>query len=116
MSNESERLEELSQRLRALERQSLRWRVILIVILLVIAAIPVTWFAMEAQTLESKSFVLVDSAGKERATLSVSTDGSPSLVFYDANGKIVAMLHTKPGGSPQLGLYSATGDTLFKAP
>jgi hypothetical protein len=116
MSGPANSIEELSRKVELLERQHHRGRILLIIVLVVIALVPITWFAKESQSLESKSFVLVDDSGKQRAILSVSADGSPSLVFYDARGKISAMLHTKATGIPTFGLFSSAGDTLFRAP
>ena len=109
-------LDSLSQRLQRLEKHSFRWRIVYLVFLLVIVSVPITWFAHEQVTLESKSFIMVDNQGRERATLSLSADGSPSLVFYDSGGKILALLQAKSSGSASLGLYSSSGDTLYKAP
>lgn len=63
----------------------------------------------------ARKFVLVDGAGKTRATLGFDTAPgfapakSPGLALYDAAGKWRAELCLGPDGSPDLALYGTGG-------
>jgi hypothetical protein len=106
----------LLRRVVRLEKQNRIWRLVTIVAIIILAAFPILWFAMEQGALESKSFVLVDHQGKRRAVLASDQDGSPSLVFYSKEGKIQVLLNTKPDGTSSIDLYDQSGKVLFKAP
>jgi hypothetical protein len=116
MSDTSSNLAGLTERIAKLEKQNRIWRMFVIIALLIVIAIPLIWFAKEQGNLESQSFVLLDAAGKHRAVLGTSADGSPSLVFYDKDGHILTLLNTKSDGSPSLQLYNKDGSPVFRVP
>ena len=116
MNATNQELQALSARLHKLEKRDRIWRLIIVIALLLVIAFPATWFMMEGASLESHSYVLVDSHGKRRAVLGMSEDGSPSLVFYDKDGKILILANTKDDGTSSLALYDKNGTVLFKAP
>lgn len=63
----------------------------------------------------ARKFLLVDEAGKTRASLDLDTAPGfgpadcPGLALYDASGKWRAGLCLGPDGSPALALYDAAG-------
>lgn len=63
------------------------------------------------RTVTAKEFLLVDAAGKRRASLGFAPNGSPGLRVYDAAGENRASLGSDDGadGSPVLGLLDANG-------
>lgn len=109
-------LNTLDARVRRLEKQNRVLRILLLVAVILLAGFPTLWFIFEQGTLESRSFVLVDGAGKHRAVLALSNDGSPSLVFYDKDGKLSILLNSKSDGTAGIGLFDNKGSVLFKAP
>ncbi|MEI6501177.1 MAG: hypothetical protein WCP21_09155 [Armatimonadota bacterium] len=59
-------------------------------------------------TVRATTFVVVDDAGKTRATLGVvGSSFCPALTLYDATGKRRAGLSMGPDGSPGLSTYDA---------
>jgi hypothetical protein len=50
-----------------------------------------------------------DAAGRQRLRLAVLPDGSPGIRFYDAAGRERVELIVTSDGSPGIGLYDATG-------
>ena len=109
-------LQALAARLHKLEKRDRIWRLVVVIALLLVILFPAAWFMGEGASLESRSYVLVDSHGKRRAVLGTSEDGSPSLVFYDKDGKILVLANTKDDGTSSLALYDKNGTVLFKAP
>ncbi len=109
-------IETLAARLHRVEKQSLLWRIIVIVIIALVILFVAFWFMEEQGKLETQNFTLVDKAGKQRAVLGLSADGSPSLVFYDQEGKILVLLTTRGDGSSGLEIYDRDKRVLFKAP
>lgn len=57
----------------------------------------------------AEQFVLVDSRGEHRATLSLDADGGPALALSDASGRARAAILLAADGAPSVVLYDATG-------
>src|SRR3984893_6925585 len=57
----------------------------------------------------AEQFVLVDSHGERRATLSLDGDGGPSLTLSDAAGRARAAVRLGVDGAPSVVLYDTIG-------
>jgi len=57
----------------------------------------------------AEQFVLVDSHGERRATLSLDGDGGPSLTLSDAGGRARAAVRLDVDGAPSVVLYDTIG-------
>jgi hypothetical protein len=57
----------------------------------------------------AEQFVLVDSHGERRATLSLDGDGGPSLTLSDASGRARAAVRLGVDGAPSVVLYDTIG-------
>jgi hypothetical protein len=57
----------------------------------------------------AEQFVLVDSHGERRATLSLDGDGGPSLTLSDASGRTRAAVRLGVDGAPSVVLYDTIG-------
>jgi hypothetical protein len=102
-------LEQLASRIAQLE-QRLRTVALFLLGVIVFAAVNfVIWQARPKDVnVAAEGFVLRNSDGKTRATLSVRSDGTPGLAMLDAGDKIRAMLSLSTDGSA--GLMMNDGD------
>ena len=116
MSADSSDLTAITARIQRLEKDSRLWKIIAVAAFVILTAFSLSWYFSEQGELVTENFVLVDRAGKERAALTLSADGSPSLVFYNDKGRVAALLISKPDGVTSLSLYDTEGKTLFTAP
>jgi hypothetical protein len=116
MSENNADLSAIHNRLQHLERDSRLWKIIAAIAFVALGSFSMIWYSSEQGALKTERFVLVDQAGKERATLGLDAEGAPSLVFYNNNGRVVALLASKPDGSAAFTLQAADGTTLFRAP
>jgi len=57
----------------------------------------------------ARRFILVDSAGAERAELAVTVDGSARLVVRDAKGKTAVWVGINSAGDPSLSIVDSQG-------
>ena len=57
----------------------------------------------------AEQFVLVDSHGARRATLTLDDDGSPALKLSDTNGRTRAAIGLDVNGAPSVVLYDTIG-------
>ena len=57
----------------------------------------------------AEQFVLVDSHGERRATLSLDADGGPALALSDASGRARAAIRLGVDGAPSVVLYDTSG-------
>ena len=57
----------------------------------------------------AEQFVLVDSTGERRATLSFDADGGPALALSDGSGRARAAIRLGVDGAPSVVLYDTTG-------
>ena len=101
-------VESLAQRVAQLERENRRWRVglILAVVLLVAAGVPAwTWSAVTPEEIRAKRFVLVDDAGNERGSLGFLGAGEPWLSLSNRAGDEVSLVIGNEG--PKLSLWTS---------
>ncbi|MGH7915783.1 MAG: hypothetical protein ACREPW_14220 [Candidatus Binataceae bacterium] len=61
------------------------------------------------KSLVAEEFVLVDSHGERRATLSLDAAGGPALALSDANGRARATIRLGVDGAPSVVLYDTSG-------
>jgi hypothetical protein len=71
--------------------------------------------ASPSKVVRAQLFALRDTTGKDRATLSLGTDGSPALTFLDQDAKPRLTLFTIPDGSPAVGLLDKDGKPIWGA-
>jgi hypothetical protein len=57
----------------------------------------------------AEQFVLVDSRGEHRATLSLEADGGPALALNDASGRARVAIRLGADGAPSVVLYDPIG-------
>jgi hypothetical protein len=57
----------------------------------------------------AEQFVLVDSQGEHRATLSLDAGGAPALALSDASGRARAAIRLGADGAPSVVLYDTSG-------
>jgi len=108
MTSQTPDTQAVLERLQKLERQNRRVkRMGLLALTAVGAVLVVGQAAPKTRTIEAEKFVLVDSAGKIRAELSMMLD-RPSLVMLDEEGKARADLSVEPDG-PRLALSNEAG-------
>jgi hypothetical protein len=83
-------------------------------------AVPPEVFKMgqpqEVEELRARRVLLVDSRGEPRASLQVSSTGSPSLELFGSSGRTQASLSVKGSGTPGLVFYDRMGRVLWRAP
>ena len=65
--------------------------------------------AAPLKSVMAEQFVLVDSRGEHRATLSLDADGGPALALSDANGRARAEIRLGADGAPSVVLYDTIG-------
>ena len=61
------------------------------------------------KTVTAEQFVLVDSRGEHRATLSLDAGGGAALALADASGRTRAALRLGVDGAPSVVLYDSSG-------
>jgi hypothetical protein len=61
------------------------------------------------KSVTAEQFVLVDSHGEHRATLSLDAGGGPALALADADGRTRAALRLGVDGAPSVVLYDTSG-------
>ncbi len=61
------------------------------------------------KSVTAEQFVLVDSQGEHRATLSLDAGGGPALALADASGRTRAALRLGVDGAPSVVLYDTSG-------
>ena len=129
-------LESVEQRVRVLEKhnRSLRWTVILTLFLSILGLM---WGRLWPRngTIEARSFVVVDPAGKPRGSLAfdasgvglnlqderghwrtgllVDNSGRPALFLFDTAAQPVVTLNLQRGGSPFLRMRSPEDEATF---
>ncbi len=93
-----------------------RWKIIGTTAIALLGLVLIIWATGEgaADEVRAKRFVLVDSNGNERATLSEESGGEVSLVFMDKGGKVRAGLGVGADGLPELTLYDANQKKLVR--
>jgi hypothetical protein len=108
MTNEQGAIEE---RLENLERQNRRMKLAGLGAMVIAGAFVLMGQArlVHPSTITATKFVLVDSQGRQRATLDMYK-GSPILGLFDANGNMRVVLSALPEG-PGLALSDAKGNT-----
>jgi hypothetical protein len=88
-------LQSLSRRIKRLEEENLKLRVVLLFVLLGVFALGFLGFVRWNREIVAERFVLVDSLGNTRATLSSAPEG-PVLAFLGPDGNMrMAMVLTK---------------------
>lgn len=136
-------LNSLIARLEYLERESRRWRII--ALLMVVGAAALVSMGQTSphrlpKTLEAEEFVLRDGRGQVRASLgmaqnptatvlqihgdngkprtriTVSSDGSSSLEVMDGGERVRVLLGVKDSGSPRIWLGNENGKIVWRAP
>jgi len=65
--------------------------------------------AAPLKSVVAEQFVLVDSHGEHRATLSLDAGGGPALALSDASGRARAAIRLGVDGAPSVVLYDASG-------
>jgi hypothetical protein len=109
--------ETLSERLDILERQNRRWRIAALLAMIGLLAVfamaqTSTPHVVNADRVRAREFQLIDSAGKQRAALSI-VKGEPGLALLDDGGKLKAILAVA-GREPWLGLFDGAGKVRAK--
>ena len=105
MTSQMSDLAAVVTRLEKVERQNWWMKVGGIMVLLITSASLLMAQSMpKATTVEAQTFVLRDSAGKQRAALYLSPEGGAALSFFDPAGVVRAALRVDGEGSPDLTL------------
>ena len=100
------------RRLKRVEWETRRWRQVGSVVLVGIAVLVLMGQATLTKVttvVNAEKFILRDSSGKTRASLSVGPDGKVALALADKDGKIRAGLGVTSDGSPGLALADKDG-------
>ena len=101
-------LQELALRVRALEKQSRRWKIFSLLALLLLAFSMTTGLRaqgdlepslLRAKSVEAQGFALKDFAGNVRAALRMK-DSRPVLELYDSFGRVMWSTPAKSGATP----------------
>jgi hypothetical protein len=103
-----ERLEQLERSNETLSRSLRRLRSGFVGGAAGMAVLVLAGAAAVAPSLEARSFVLRDEAGKMRAALAIRPDGSPGLGFLDESGRVRLSMDLGPAG-PQVNLMNGIG-------
>ena len=97
-----------------------KWAVVVVaafaLAVLIYAAGKATAQASAAKVVRAQKFELVDSEGKERASLALLPDGSSGLALAARDGKVRGMLALKPDGTSGLALGDRDGKLIWSAP
>jgi hypothetical protein len=101
---------ELRQRLEKLERNNRRLKWLGIAALALVAGL-VTIAATQPvpDKIVAHEFDMVDSTGKIRIRMGLSSEGMPGIVLSDAQGKPRAAMTLSPSGESDIGLSDAQG-------
>lgn len=64
------------------------------------------------KVIEAESFILRDTTGKIRATLSIDSNGNPELTLKDKEQRVLTQLHFSQWGEPRLNLIHKNGKAI----
>ncbi len=114
VENEILKLQDLTERLKKLERENHRLKRIGLVALALAGLLVLAGQAKSNRVVEANTFVLKDISGQVRAELKTDEDSSPRLVLFDAHGGGRAWLDLSKKGEPALRFWDASGKPLLE--